>query len=112
MGNRACPLCFARVPPSLVLCRSEHLACPACHAALEISRWSKLFASVTGLLVGFIAIGLLPAVSETAQWALQVPVASVGFGIGAAALLYFSSDLVVRLRPTEPSKPTFPHLSA
>lgn len=112
MGNRACPLCFARVPRSLVLCHSDELQCPACHAALEISRSSRVFASLAGLLAGFVAIGLLSTASETVEWALQVPVGSVGFGIGATALLYFSSDLVVRLRPPGPSKATFPHLSA
>ena len=109
MGNRACPLCFARVPRSLVLCHSDELECPTCHAALEISRSSKVFASFAGLLVGFIAISMLSTLSETTQWALQVVAGSVGFGLGAVAFLYFSSDLVVRLRPTERSKSTFPH---
>jgi hypothetical protein len=48
MGNRACPLCFAKLPRSLVLTRSEDLACPSCHALLELSRSSRVLSAFVG----------------------------------------------------------------
>jgi len=98
MWNRACPLCFVRVPRALVLTRGEDLACPSCHAALEISRVSRVFAAFVGLITAYAGTQLF-ALSATAGWALQIIAAVLGFGLGSAFVLYFISDLVVQPRP-------------
>jgi hypothetical protein len=112
MGSRACPLCFTRVPRTLVLLRSYDLECPACHAALEVSRGSRVLAALVGLVVAFVAVGLADRISETAAWSLQVVAGCVAFGLGTAAWLFFSADLVVRPKPELPashSASSFPH---
>jgi hypothetical protein len=108
MANRACPLCFTRVPRMLVLCQSYELECPACHTPLEVSRGTRVLSAAVGLLLGFSAVELMPSLSATAVWTLQVVVGSVAFGVGAAALLFFFSDLVVRPNPAGAGH-TFPH---
>jgi len=106
MWNRACPLCFAKVPRSLVLSRSEELVCPACHVHLEISRPSRLLGSAVGLLTALAATHLAHSVTSTAEWALPLASAVFGFGLGSALILFFLCDLVVRLKPLSAG---FPH---
>jgi hypothetical protein len=96
MWNRACPLCFARVPRSLVLAHSQDLACPACHAALEISRPSRLLGSGGGLVAAVAASHLARSITPIAPWISPLAAAMLGFGLGSALLLFFICDLVVR----------------
>jgi len=112
MGNRACPLCFTRVPRSLVLSRSYEIECPACHTVLEVSRVSRILASISGLVLSFVVLEWLASVSETVLWSLQVVAAFVAFGIGAAGLLLFSADLAVRPKAGTETGATFPHAHA
>lgn len=109
MGNHACPLCFAKVPRTLILTKSLELACPACHAELEVSRGSRVLDSFGGILGGFVAAHLGGHASGTAQWTLPIVAAFLTFGICSALVLLVFSDLVVRpkISPT-----AFPHIHA
>ena len=42
MWNRACPLCFTKVPPVVVLTRTDEVDCPSCRTPLELSRASRV----------------------------------------------------------------------
>jgi hypothetical protein len=99
MWNRACPLCFVKVPRALVLARSEDFACPSCHARLELSRPSRVLGAIAGLLAGFLAA------SVRESWALSFLAAVLAFGAGSVLALVFLADLAVR--PKE--APSFPH---
>lgn len=116
MGNRSCPLCFTRVPRTLVLLHTYDIECPACHAALEVSRSSRVMAALAGLVVAFLAVRAVDGrISETAEWSLQVVAGCAAFGAGTAAWLFFSADLVVRPKPQAPashSASSFPHAHA
>jgi hypothetical protein len=99
MGNRACPLCFAKVPRSLVLTSTEDLACPSCHTPLELSRSSRVLSAVVGLCAGFLAVHFVLDVSTTARWVLPMVGALLAYGFASALLLVFVSDLVVQPKP-------------
>ncbi len=96
MGNHACPLCFAKVPRTLILEKSLVVTCPACHAELEVSRGSRVLASSVGVLAGFAAAHLSAGASGTAQWTLPTVDAFLTFGICSALVLLVHADLVVR----------------
>jgi hypothetical protein len=115
MGNRTCPLCFTRVPRTLVLVHTYDMECPACHAALEVSRRSRVIAALAGLVVEFVAVRFVDRISETAEWSLQVLAGCVAFGVVTAAWLFLSADLVVRPKPEVPASHRasgFPHAHA
>jgi hypothetical protein len=99
MWNRACPLCFVRVPRSLVLTRGEDLNCPSCHTPLEISRVSRVFAAFLGLIAAYVGAEFF-GLSTTGGWVLPMLGALLGYGIGSTLVLYFVSDLVVQPLPT------------
>lgn len=99
MGNRACPLCFARVPRTLVLTRGEELVCPSCHAPLELSRSSRVLSSLDGLLAGFIAAQIVLGLATTGRWVLPMLAAILTYAAVAALVLFFLSDLVVLPKP-------------
>jgi len=109
MGNHACPLCFAKVPRTLILAKSLGVDCPACHAELEVSRGSRVLASFVGVLAGFVAAHLGRHASGTAQWTLPTVAAFLTYGICSALVLLVFSELVVRpkISPT-----AFPHIHA
>ena len=106
MWNRACPLCFAKVPRPLVLSRSEDLACPSCHAQLELSRPSRVLGAIAGLLAGYVAAAMVFGRTVPGSWALALLAAVLAFGAGSVLALLFLSDLAVR--PQEAA--AFPHL--
>jgi hypothetical protein len=109
MENHACPLCFAKVPRTLILTKTLEVDCPACHAALEVSRSSRLLASFVGILAAFVAVHLGGQVSGTAGWTLPIVAAVMVYGICAALVLFVFSELAVRpkISPT-----AFPHIHA
>ena len=109
MENHACPLCFAKVPRTLILTKTLEVDCPACHAALEVSRGSRVLASFVGVLAAFLAVHLGGQVSGTAGWSLPIVAAIVSFGVCSALVLFVFSDLAVRPKI---SATTFPHLHA
>jgi hypothetical protein len=99
MWNRSCPLCFAKVPRSLVLTRAEDLLCPSCHTPLEISRSSRVLSAIAGLLAGFVAVHVVLRVSTTGRWAIPMVGAVLAYAIASALLLFFLADLVVQPKP-------------
>lgn len=99
MGNRACPLCFAKLPRSLVLTRSEDLACPSCHALLELSRSRRVLSAFVGLFAGFAAVQIVLDVTTGGRWALTIIGAVLACAFASALLLFFVSDLVVQPKP-------------
>ena len=99
MGNRACPLCFAKVPRSLVLTCGEDLACPSCHAPLELSRSSRVWSALAGLLAGFVALHLVLDATTIGRWVLPMVAAVLTYAFASALLLVFVSDLVVQPKP-------------
>jgi hypothetical protein len=109
MENHACPLCFAKVPRTLILTKTLEVDCPACHAALEVSRGSRVLASFVGVLAAFVAVHLSGRVSGTAGWTLPIVAAVVAYGICAALVLFVFSELAVlpKISPT-----VFPHIHA
>lgn len=106
MWNRACPLCFAKVPRSLVLSHSEELVCPACQTHLEISRPSRVLGSAVGGLTAFAATHVARFLLVTGNWILPLASAVFGFGLGSAVVLLFVCDLIVQPKH-EPA--SFPH---
>lgn len=101
MWNRACPMCFVRVPRSAILTRGDELTCPSCHTALELSRTSRVLSAAVGLLVAYV---LAKAVSDSAAkggWIWPILGVVFGYGLGSALVLYFLADLVVRPHPAE-----------
>jgi hypothetical protein len=99
MWNRSCPLCFAKVPRSLVLTRADDLVCPSCHTPLEVSRTSRVLSAMAGLLAGFVAADIVLEVSTTGRWAIPMVGAVLAYAIASALLLCFLADLVVQPKP-------------
>lgn len=102
MWNRACPLCFTKVPRSLVLTRGEAVVCPSCGTPLELSRASRVLAALGGLIGAYVGAGVVSGVSVRGEWALGPLAAMLGYGIAAAVVLYFLADLVVQ--PKTPAR--------
>lgn len=109
MGNHVCPLCFAKVPRTLILTKTLEVDCPACHAALEVSRGSRVLASFVGILAAFAAVHLGGQASGTAGWTLPIVGAIVSFGVCSAVVLILFSELAVRPKITPAA---FPHIHA
>ena len=107
MWNRACPLCFGKVPLVRVLVRTENLQCPSCHANLKLSRPSRALASAVGLSIGLAMVRCLAIASVRGEWILTVVVGFVGYGVGCAAALGVISDLVAKTRGEAEGFPHF-----
>lgn len=95
MWNRACPLCFAKVRRTTVMAAPQELECAACHARLELSRASRVFGAAAGLAGSAIGFHVLASARPDFGWVLGVTGAVLGFGVGAALLLFWIADLVV-----------------
>ena len=106
MWNRSCPLCFVRLPRTTILASSDHLICPSCHSALEISRPSRVFGAFWGLIAGYLAWEIATIAAPRATWFLGVVAAVLTYGIVSALVLYAVVDLVVQPSPIGTA---FPH---
>ena len=91
MGKRKCPLCFVRVPWTAALAHSED-----CHAVLELSRFTRVFAGFGGILGAFAAVHLVHRIVPGALWVTQIIAAVVAFAVTSAAGVLIAGDLVVR----------------
>ena len=105
MGKRKCPLCFVRVPWTEVLAHSEEIRCPACHAVLELSRFTRVFAGFGGIAGAFWAVHATRGIFPGTYGVSRVVAAILAFGIASAACVLIAGDLVVRPKT---SAPTFP----
>jgi hypothetical protein len=101
MWNRACPLCFVKVPRGLVLTRGEELICPSCHAPLELSRTSRVFSAAVGLLLACVVANAVSGSNARGGWVWPILGAILGYGIGSGFAVYFVADLTVRLDAAE-----------
>jgi hypothetical protein len=99
MWNRACPLCFQRVPGSLVLTRGEDLRCPSCRAPLELSRASRVLGAICGLLLAMVAVGLIVDSRVKGRWVWTVVAAVLAYGVGSTVVLYFLADVRCQCSP-------------
>lgn len=106
MGKRKCPLCFVRVPWTEVLAHSEEISCPACHAPLELSRFTRVFSGFGGVLGALAAMHLAHRIFPGELWVLRVVAAILGFGIVSAVCVLIAGDVVVRPKKTSA---VFPH---
>ena len=95
MWNRSCPLCYAKVPRSLVLTRAEGLACPSCHTPVELSRTSRVLSALAGLLAGYLAASVVYRTSTMGRWAFPMLAAVLAYAVGSGLLLLLLADLVV-----------------
>lgn len=96
MGKRKCPLCFVRVPWIETLAHSEEIRCPACHAPLELSRFTRIYSGLGGVLGAWAAVRLTHGIFHGASWVICVVAAIFAFGFASAAFVLIAGDLVVR----------------
>jgi hypothetical protein len=106
MGKRKCPLCFVRIPWATALAHSYEISCPACHAALELSRFTRLFGAFGGIAGAYIAFHVVRRISHGLSWAAPMVASILAFGIVSALFVLIAGDLVVRPKPVAAS---FPH---
>jgi hypothetical protein len=104
--NRSCPRCFVKLPRTSVLANSARLVCPSCHSVLELSRPSRVFAAMVGVIAAYLAVELTALIVPNVAWIVEIVAAVLAYGSVSAMLLYFLSDLV--LEPGESYTP-FPH---
>lgn len=96
MGKRKCPLCFVRVPWTEVLAHSEEIPCPGCRALLELSRFTRVYSGLGGVLGAWFAVRWTRGIFPGASWVACVAAAILAFGFAAAAFVLIAGDLVVR----------------
>ena len=108
MWKRKCPLCFVRIPWTATLTHSYEITCPACHASLELSRFTRIFGAFGGIAGGFLAFDLSQGFHHVQFWLLPIVAAILGYGGASALFVLIAGDLVVRTKPISAS---FPHAS-
>lgn len=101
MGKRTCPLCFVRVPWTAALARSYEIQCPACHAPLELSRFTRIVGALGGIAGAIAAAHLIGSIWPGGLWVTQIVAAILGYGVASAAWILVAGDLVVRPKPAQ-----------
>lgn len=96
MANRNCPMCFGKVPRAAVVARSAAVDCPHCGRALELSRPSRLLASLLGLLGAWFAFHYSSGGQGPLGWAVPLVASILAFGVVSPIFLMLHADLVVR----------------
>jgi hypothetical protein len=104
MWNRKCPLCFVRIPWTASLAHSYEITCPACHAPLELSRFTRISGAFGGIAGAFVAIHLAEGIFHGKVWVLPV-VAILGYAGASVLFVLIVGDLVVRPKTTGASFP-------
>ena len=105
MWKRKCPLCFVRIPWTSTLAHSYEITCPACHAPLELSLFTRIFGGFGGLAGAFSAIYLGQGIVHGRFWVLPVVAAILGYAGASALFVLIAGDLVVRPKPARASFP-------
>jgi len=108
MWKRKCPLCFVRIPWTAALAYSYEISCPACHAPLELSQFTRIFGAFGGIAGAFVALYLGHGIFHGKFWAAPILAAILGYGFFSALCVLIVGDLVVRPKPAAAS---FPHPS-
>jgi hypothetical protein len=100
MANRICPLCFEKAPRSRVVAHSYGLDCPHCGRQLELSRPSRLLASLIGLAAAWLvfswATRAMAGTQDLREWLMPVVASILSFGIVTPLFLLLNADLVVK----------------
>jgi hypothetical protein len=97
-----------RIPWTAALAYSYEISCPACHAALELSRFTRIFGAFGGIAGAFVALYLGHGIFHGKFWAAPIVVAILGYGFFSALCVLIAGDLVVRPKAAAAS---FPHPS-
>jgi hypothetical protein len=108
MWKRKCPLCFVRIPWTATLAHSYEISCPACHAPLELSRFTRIFGALGGIAGALVALHLGQGVFRGWFWAMPIVTAIFAYGFFSALFVLITGDLVVRPKSAAAS---FPHLA-
>lgn len=108
MWKRKCPLCFVRIPWTAALAHSYEINCSACHAPLELSRFTRIFGAFGGIAGGFVSLHLGHGILQGRSWLLPVVAAILGYAGTSALFVLIAGDLVVQPKPGSAS---FPHAS-
>ena len=106
MWKRKCPLCFVRIAWTETLARSYEITCPACHAPLELSRFTRNFGAFGGVAGALVALYLGHEIFHGRFWLLPVVAAVLGYAGSSAISVLIAGDLVVRPKQGAAS---FPH---
>lgn len=106
MWKRKCPLCFVRIPWTATLAHSYEITCPACHAPLELSRFTRIFGAFGGIGGALVAVHLGQGIFHGKAWVWPVVAAILGYAGASAVFVLIAGDLVVRPKPAAAS---FPH---
>jgi hypothetical protein len=105
MWKRKCPLCFVRIPWTATLAHSYEITCPACHAPLEISRFTRIFGAFGGIAGAFVALHLGQGIFHGGFWMLPVVAAILGYAGASALFVLIAGDLMVGPKTTGASFP-------
>jgi hypothetical protein len=95
-----------RIPWTAALTQSYEITCPACHAPLELSRFTRIFGAFGGVAGASIALRLGQRIFHGWFWAMPIVAVILGFGFASALFVLIAGDLVVRPKPAAAS---FPH---
>jgi hypothetical protein len=106
MWKRICPLCFVRIPWAATLTHSYEVTCPACHASLELSRFTRVFGAFGGIAGAFVGLYVGHGIFHGWFWGLPIAAAVLAYGLFSALFVLIAGDLVVQ--PKQGS-PNFPH---
>jgi hypothetical protein len=85
---------------------SYEITCPACHAPLELSRFTRFFGAFGGIAGAFVALHLGQGIFHGWFWATPVVATILAYGFFSALFVLIAGDLVVRPKPAAAS---FPH---
>ena len=108
MWRRKCPLCFVRIPKTAALAHSYEIICPACHAPLELSKFTRLFGAFGGITGAFLTLHLVRAVFHDFYWTTPIGVSFLAFGAFSALSVLIAGDLSVRPKPAAAASFTHP----
>jgi uncharacterized membrane protein len=97
-----------RIPWTAALAHSHEITCPACHARLELSRFTRVFSAFGGITGAFITLHLIRAIFRNSFWATPIVVAILAFGFFSGLCVLIAGDLAVRPKPASTG---FPHPS-
>jgi len=107
MAVRKCPQCLAVISAGHAVAYSDRLECPGCHAPLEVSAGSRMFATVAGLLAAALVWRLTAPHGGMLGWVLSVVYAFLGYAVVSPLALMLMADL--RNRAPEPVYETPQH---
>jgi hypothetical protein len=113
MAARKCPYCLTSIRPVELVTHSYDLVCPGCERPLELSRISRNFATLVGLLAGLVIWYWATkgaSLHQAIGWVLPTLYSLIVFGVVAALMLMTTGDL--SLKQAEDLPPHVAHVAA